>query len=535
MLSEDVHVDQTKGEWLGFDFDSESLNFTAEFVGPVTQEQVDAFHAAFDGTTSLRRSTIAQFASIAEAIGEDELIGFGLYLKDQTEEPAEWRCLSRRDALRISEEMKVLLGASEVDRESHLPAIANSSGVARIFAERERGVEPTAKWTAYVRYIEANLDRRITRVEQAIEDQTGRIGDLHTKSSATEESVRRLLGAVEGFCAQTTRQLASLTGPHPVLPITPESAEGMAVPAAQEVSGSAEESNVQPLAEEPQVMRAVAGVYAAAARRAAEYAQAPAAGSPPESLAGVYASAASRAADEEQRSGVDGQERYSPEAVEDSTWKQRSVFAQPQRRNWQVAMGAALLAMGVIFLTTWVWQSFLSDGPSQVTAAATGTASGGVAPATAASPTIPAGTPAGAATQVSASNVPANGPAPAVSTPVASTAATPTPRATTPPTPGAATTEATPVIPAGGVRLQASEATWVAIRDAEGKTTLARLFNPGDEQSIEVNNGSRLRVGNAGGLQVYLNGKSVGPLGAKGQVREMIFRDGGISVVPSQP
>jgi len=139
MLSEDVHVDQSKGEWLGFDFDNESLNFTAEFVGPVTQEQVDAFHSAFDGSTSLRRSTIAQFASIAEAIGEDELIGFGLYHKDQTEEPAEWRCLSRRDALRISEEMQVLMGASEVDRESHLPAIANSSGVARIFADRERG------------------------------------------------------------------------------------------------------------------------------------------------------------------------------------------------------------------------------------------------------------------------------------------------------------------------------------------------------------------------------------------------------------
>src|ERR1700689_1156240 len=58
MLGDDVHIDQSQGDWLGFDFDHESLNFTAEFVGPVTQEQVAAFHAAFDGTTPLRRATI---------------------------------------------------------------------------------------------------------------------------------------------------------------------------------------------------------------------------------------------------------------------------------------------------------------------------------------------------------------------------------------------------------------------------------------------------------------------------------------------
>src|SRR5882672_8015075 len=61
LVGEDVHIDQSKGEWLGFDFDRESLNFTAEYVGAVTTNQVEAFNAAFDGTTSLRRDTIAQF------------------------------------------------------------------------------------------------------------------------------------------------------------------------------------------------------------------------------------------------------------------------------------------------------------------------------------------------------------------------------------------------------------------------------------------------------------------------------------------
>src|SRR5262249_44567889 len=137
MLADDVHVDQSRGEWLGFDFDHEALNFTAEFVGPVTPEQVSAFHAAFDGTTSLRRATIAQFAQITGSIGEDEIIGFGLYLGDQGDEPAEWRCLSRRDALRIGEEIRLLANASgEHDQDTRLPAVSNSFNVARIFSDR---------------------------------------------------------------------------------------------------------------------------------------------------------------------------------------------------------------------------------------------------------------------------------------------------------------------------------------------------------------------------------------------------------------
>src|SRR6185369_2445804 len=109
MLAEDVSIG--KGEWLGFDFDHESLNFTAEYVGHVTAEQVQSFYAAFDGTTSLRRATISQFASITEAIGEDELIGFGIYQGDELAEPTDWRCLSRRDALRITDEIQLLAAA----------------------------------------------------------------------------------------------------------------------------------------------------------------------------------------------------------------------------------------------------------------------------------------------------------------------------------------------------------------------------------------------------------------------------------------
>src|SRR5690349_15570297 len=212
MLGEDVHIDQTQGEWLGFDFDHESLNFTAEFVGPVTQEQVSAFHSAFDGTTALRRATTAQFARIADGIDEDEVIGFGLYL-NEGEDPAEWRCLSRRDALRISEEIRVLLGAGEGGQETHLPAVAEANTGARyLFGRRDRGAE-AAKLAGAVKEVEANLSKRISRLEGEVADHSGHIQDLRSKSMEAEISMGRLLSAVEGFCEQAATRLETVTAP----------------------------------------------------------------------------------------------------------------------------------------------------------------------------------------------------------------------------------------------------------------------------------------------------------------------------------
>ena len=36
LLSEDVHIEADRGEWLASDFDAESLNFTAEYGSPVS-------------------------------------------------------------------------------------------------------------------------------------------------------------------------------------------------------------------------------------------------------------------------------------------------------------------------------------------------------------------------------------------------------------------------------------------------------------------------------------------------------------------
>jgi uncharacterized protein DUF4115 len=242
MLAEDVHISQEGGEWLGFDFDNESLNFTAEFVGPVTPEQAQAFYESFDGTTSLRRATIAQFTQITEAIGEDELIGFGLYNSDQQEEPTEWRCLSRRDALRIADEIQLLLGvAGELRQETHLPAVVDSGAGARLFKERpHRAVAITDKLPELVREVESTLSKRITRLEDTMEGNSQAIRDLRETSSATEESFKGLLNAVENFCGQATKQLERLAPANePAAVVALPAPASLPAPAGESPSASA--------------------------------------------------------------------------------------------------------------------------------------------------------------------------------------------------------------------------------------------------------------------------------------------------------
>lgn len=223
-LAEDVRIDKQRGEWLAFDFDRESLNFTAEYVGAVTPHQVEAFNAAFDGTTSLRRDTISHFLQITEAIGEDEVIGFGLYQAEDTAEPTEWRCLSRRDALRIADEVQLLMGAGQAP---HLPAASDPSLGARMFGERRERVVQQNHLTEYIREVESGLSSRLQRVETQVQKHSGLIQDLHAQSSATESSFRNLLSTFESFCNQATLNIERMT-PQALPPQTGSSPAGTA-------------------------------------------------------------------------------------------------------------------------------------------------------------------------------------------------------------------------------------------------------------------------------------------------------------------
>ena len=491
LLAEDIHVDQTQGDWLGFDFGNESLNFTAEFVGPVTAEQVAAFHAAFDGTTSLRRATIAQFARITESIEQDELIGFGLYMQDEGNEPTEWRCLSRRDALRITEEIQMLIEASgEGGNPSHLPVVATSGAGARLFSDRrERGLE-AAKWAAYVREVEANMDRRLTRVENVIEGQSGMIEDLHVKSASTEDSVRKLLTAVEGFCAQTTRQLEAISAPAQAQLAAPEvtAAPEAAMPEAAEPEAVLAEA-VAPESAVPETVLPETALAAGAAASAPAIVNAVEAPAKEEPIV-IPAPAPSPAIEivkEPVREPVAARVATpAPQSIPiASAWQAPVKPAPESKRDWRFAAGFVLAGLGVVILVTWTWQSFFSEPAVQRVAAT--------------SSVTPSPQPAQRDEQ------------PAPSAPVVTTVA--------------------PAAAGGRINIQASELTWVSMRDGAGKPMLARVFNAGDTQSLDMPNGATLRIGNAAGVKVSLNGNPLGPIGPHGQVREVVFKNGSYKIV----
>jgi len=494
MLAEDVHIATEGGEWLGFDFDNESLNFTAEFVGPVSQEQIQAFYAAFDGTTSLRRATIAQFTQITEAIGEDELIGFGLYQSDHEPEPAEWRCLSRRDALRIADEMQLLASvAGEARPETHLPAVIDSSSGAKFFKDRTPRVGALPdRMPDLVREIESSLSKRITRIEENMESNTQAIKDLRESSAATEESFKGLLNAVENFCGQATRQLERLS------PQTVEIPKAIAAPV-----------HATPVAEQssPVVERASPEKPLVAS------ADKPAAISPekpvvtlPEKLAAVAAEKIPSTVPEKTATPTP------PPEV-------KPIFPEKPRRGWR---GILVAAAAIVVLATaglvWWPRSTDSAGQAQV-----------------------GGTPS----SVIASSQPAVSPQPKLDT-----TASPTPDSQKPspivpagrvvarPQRSAPATEVPPVSSSADtaavamqVEIEADEPAWVMITDKDGRILIARTLQSNETRTLDIGDNATLRTGNAGGLHVRLNGKDLGRLGPAGKIRDIQFKSGEFKVM----
>ena len=90
---------------------------------------------------------------------------------------------------------------------------------------------------------------------------------------------------------------------------------------------------------------------------------------------------------------------------------------------------------------------------------------------------------------------------------------------------------------ADGVRrielnLSASEETWLSISSG-GKEIFAGVLEPEQTKTVSGLEMARLKVGNAGGLNVQWNGKEIGPIGGKGQVRVVVFTPEGFNILPS--
>jgi cytoskeleton protein RodZ len=68
------------------------------------------------------------------------------------------------------------------------------------------------------------------------------------------------------------------------------------------------------------------------------------------------------------------------------------------------------------------------------------------------------------------------------------------------------------------VILTAHEATWVQV-SADGQTAFVGMLHPNDTRSISADDQVKIIAGNAGGLDISLNGKPLDPIGPTGQVR----------------
>jgi cytoskeletal protein RodZ len=89
---------------------------------------------------------------------------------------------------------------------------------------------------------------------------------------------------------------------------------------------------------------------------------------------------------------------------------------------------------------------------------------------------------------------------------------------------------------ADGVRrlelsLSASEETWLSISSG-GKQIFSGVLEPDETKTVSGLEMARLKVGNAGGLNVEWNGQEIGPIGGKGQVRVVVFTPEGFSILP---
>ena len=60
-------------------------------------------------------------------------------------------------------------------------------------------------------------------------------------------------------------------------------------------------------------------------------------------------------------------------------------------------------------------------------------------------------------------------------------------------------------------------------------------MDPNTTRTVEADREIMLRLGNAGGVSISLNGKPIGPAGPKGQVRTLQFTSGGFQIVPAKP
>jgi cytoskeleton protein RodZ len=78
--------------------------------------------------------------------------------------------------------------------------------------------------------------------------------------------------------------------------------------------------------------------------------------------------------------------------------------------------------------------------------------------------------------------------------------------------------------------LVARESTWLSI-SSDGRMVFTGILAPHETKTVEGKEFAKLRVGNAAGLDVRLNGRMIGPLGSRGQVLVVVFTPDNFQIV----
>jgi hypothetical protein len=84
------------------------------------------------------------------------------------------------------------------------------------------------------------------------------------------------------------------------------------------------------------------------------------------------------------------------------------------------------------------------------------------------------------------------------------------------------------------VELTAAEPAWVSVK-SDGRYLFSGVLEANQSRVVDANTTVLLVIGNAGGVSIQLNGKPIGSVGPKGQVRNVQLTSGGFEIVPSRP
>lgn len=213
----------------------------------------------------------------------------------------------------------------------------------------------------------------------------------------------------------------------------------------------------------------------------------------------------------------------------------QSVADSPNwRSGWSASLPALMLVVVVMLVCSGVYAFFLQR-PRQAAAnhpkaaAARPQAQTAAAPAPAPPQNQTAVTSPSPAAPVSA---PAPTERPAQTAEAERTERGPTAQPTPPGAPAAAAVPPGPV----HVEITATEPLWVRAT-TDGKYAFSGTIEANQSRTVDANQTVLLRLGNAGAATILLNGKPIGEIGPKGQVRNIQLTSGGFQIVaaPKSP